>query len=298
MSGNFPVIGLFAKPTPDVQIVLHELISFLHTREHELLLNKTSVGSGEKFKAKILSADKIAEKADLIIVIGGDGSLLHTSREIVNYDIPIIGINRGKLGFLADINPNNFKITLTDILDGKYVEELRSMLEVTIIKNGKKRTALALNDIVLFNSNLSKMLEFNVYIDDQYVMHHRADGLITSTPTGSTAYSMSGGGPILYPTLNALTLLPMFAHTLSSRPLVIDNKSEIKLVLLKRPDIEPRISCDGQVHIDLDCNDEIYIRTHSKALKLIHPLNYNYFQTLSEKLGWNHNLTSERFMQG
>jgi len=296
MSGTFPAIGLFAKPNQDVQLVLQEVISFLEKRGHELLISKDSIPHGATLAAKTLSPDKIAEKADLIIVIGGDGSLLHTAREIVDYNIPVLGINRGKLGFLADINPHSLTKELSEILDGVYIEESRSMLAVKIISHGKTQHALALNDVVLFNSNLSKMLEFSIYIDDQYVMSQRADGLITCTPTGSTAYSMSGGGPILSPNLNAVSLLPMFAHTLSSRPLVIDDRCEIKLELIEHANIDPKISCDGQIHINLHCTDQIYIKTHEKRLKLIHPKNYNYFQTLREKLGWNLNLTSDRFI--
>jgi NAD+ kinase len=286
MSSNFPVIGLFAKPNQDMQVVLNDLIAFLRK-------------GGHKFDIKTLTTKEIVAKANLIIVIGGDGSLLHTAREIVDYDIPVVGINRGKLGFLADIKPHHIANELNEILDGHYIEESRTMLAVKILSQaGTIKHSLALNDVVLFNGSLSKMLEFDIYVDNQYVMYQRADGLITSTPTGSTAYSMSGGGPILYPTLNAITLLPMFAHTLSTRPLVINDHCEIKLELFEHNNIEPKISCDGQVHISLECSDKIYIKKHNKHLRLIHPKNYNYFQTLREKLGWNLNLTSDRFTAG
>jgi len=293
MKGLFPRIGLFSKPTgEDISDTLNHLATLLIKRQHEVFIEENSAPLLKNNIATILPSTSIGQHCDLMIVIGGDGTLLKAARAIANDQIPIVGINRGKLGFLADINPSNLEQSLLPILDGDYYQEKRTMLNINIVQNNKVIvTHLALNDAVLHHGDIARLIEFEIFVDNQFVIDQRADGLITSTPTGSTAYALSGGGPIVYPTLDVLTLMPMFPHTLSARPIVINKNSTVKLIISPNNRIDAKISCDGQTHMALSNHDEVHIKAHDKSLNLLHPKDYNYFAILREKLGWNINLT-------
>ncbi len=209
-----------------------------------------------------------------------------------------MGINRGRLGFLTDISPDEIQSKLLSVLEGHYQEESRFLLSATLIRdNNPCAHAIGLNDVVLYSAGLARMLEFEVFINTHFVFRQRADGLISATPTGSTAYALSGGGPILYPTLNAILLLPMLAHTLSSRPLVIDNSSIIELKLAPNCESAPKLSIDGQIHWDLLPSDRILIQKHPQGLRLIHPADHDYFSVLRQKLGWSTDSSSDRWSQ-
>ena len=290
---QFPRIGLFPKSAGAyIAETLNHLAEFLIKRKHKLFIEQSNAALLSHLPVTALASDKIGAQCDLIVVVGGDGSLLKAARAIADNNIPIIGINRGQLGFLADINPHELEQTLTPILNGEYYEEQRTLLCAQIVQN-KQLTSmhLALNDVVLHHGDIARLIEFEIYINDQFVVDHRADGLITSTPTGSTAYSLSGGGPIVYPTLDVITLMPMFPHTLSARPIVVHKNSKIRLVITPSNRIDAKISCDGQTHLSLTANDEVHIQAHNNSLRLLHPKSYNYFAVLREKLGWNINLT-------
>lgn len=289
MSSPFKTIGLFAKTTGEaIADTLQQLIKILQSHGHEVLLEQASANYSQVNNVKNMTSDQIGSHCDLIIVVGGDGSMLKAARSIVDNNIPIIGINRGQLGFLADINPQQLEKTLLPILQGEFIEEQRTMLNVTIIKNNQQTALyLALNDVVLHHGDVARLLEFELYINNEFVFDQRSDGLIASTPTGSTAYALSGGGPIIYPNLDVISLVPMFPHTLSARPIVINKNSHIKLTLTKYNQMHAKISCDGQTHMTLDAGDEIHIQSHKNNLRLLHPQNYNYFSVLREKLGWN-----------
>ncbi|BAC24256.1 yfjB [Wigglesworthia glossinidia endosymbiont of Glossina brevipalpis] len=241
-------------------------------------LNLNNVISGSTFD--------IGEKADLAIIIGGDGSMLRIAKILSNYPIKVIGINTGNLGFLTDLNPKSALSTLNYILNGNFYEEKRFLLNVITIKNNIKSKKHILNEVVVHSNNVAKMIEFKVYIDDVFSFFQRADGLIISTPTGSTAYSLSAGGPILMPLLNAIIIIPMFPHGLYSRPLVISAKSKIKIKFSKKI-LNLSISCDGTSPFKVYRNNEIVIKKSKKFLKLIHSNNYNYFNVLRKKLGWS-----------
>lgn len=234
----------------------------------------------------VVTKDLICEKCDLIIVVGGDGSLLNAAHTAVDYGLPVLGINRGRLGFLTDIRPDQLG-KIDEVLSGHYFEEERFLLDATIYHpNGEITKTVALNDVVLLPGNIAHMIEFEVHINHQMICYQRADGIIIATPTGSTAYALSGGGPILHPQLDAIVLVPMFPHTLSSRPIVVKSDSEITLSLSPNNQVTPRVSCDGQERILLSPGGKITIKKKPKMLRLIHPLDYNYFETLREKLGW------------
>lgn len=288
MTMHFPTIGLMGKYTnPEVKSSLTSLVTFLQSQKRNVIL--------ENHCAKLLSelnvpgADKaaLAEQVDLIIVVGGDGSLLDAARLAVDHDIPVLGINRGRRGFLADISPQAITQSLEPLLKGQYTEENRFLLEMTLLRNEKEiANGTALNDVVLYSGDIAKMIEFQVIIDGQFVCRQRSDGIITATPTGSTAYALAGGGPILHPSLAAIALVPMHPPILSSRPIVVDSKSEITLHLMPENKLSPRLSCDGQLHFDTEPDDTILIKRKAKELRLLHPTDYDYYHTLRSKLGW------------
>lgn len=234
----------------------------------------------------------LGEICDLVIVVGGDGSLLGAARALAKFNTPVLGINRGRLGFLTDISPDDTMLEAVQaVLDGEYVEERRFLLNAEMKRDGNPiGYASALNDVVLHPGKSARMIAFDLYIEGQFVYSLRSDGLIVSTPTGSTAYSLSGGGPIMHPRLDALVLVPMFPHTLSSRPIVVDGKSEIKIIVSPEQDIYPTVSCDGQNHIPCAPGDAITIRKKSHKLKLIHPQGHNFYEICRTKLGWASNL--------
>lgn len=289
MTGPFQRIGLFAKHnTRSVADTFEKLVEFLKKRGHTLAVEARSATLLSAKPDSIVPQEALGEVSDLVIVVGGDGSLLNAARAIVSHQIPILGINRGRLGFLADILPENMEQELGQILEGQYLKEQRMLIKATL-KRGQNiiGSGIALNDIVLYAGNIARMIDFEVTINQNFMLRQQADGLITSTPTGSTAYALSAGGPILYPTLNAITVVPMCPHTLSSRPIVVDSNSQIEIVLTKNNLIEPKLSCDGQLHFDLQANDRIFIQKHEFELSLIHPLKHTYFSVLREKLGWS-----------
>ena len=234
----------------------------------------------------IVPAEQLKEKIDLLIVVGGDGSLLNAAQIAVPKWLPVLGINRGRLGFLTDIPTNEFE-KIETILKGNYKEEMRFLLDMRAKHDNKViARGIALNDVVLSPGDIAKMIEFDIYINGEFVCHQRADGLIVTTPTGSTAYALSGGGPILHPQLDAVALVPMFPHALSSRPIVIDGDSEIKINILRENDVSPYVSHDGQPRVPLLPEGSIHISKYQHPLRLIHPRDYNYYDILRRKLDW------------
>ncbi len=241
---------------------------------------------------QVSKVSMLGEICDLVIVVGGDGSLLGAARALNRSNIPLLGINRGRLGFLTDISPDDTMCEeVQAVLDGEYDTEKRFLLDAEVKRDGNPiGSSTALNDVVLHPGKSARMIGFDLYIEGQFVYNLRADGLIVSTPTGSTAYSLSGGGPIMHPVLDALVLVPMFPHTLSSRPIVVDGKSEIKIVVDASQDIYPTVSCDGQTHTPCAPGDSITIRKKAHKLTLLHPKGHNFYEICRTKLGWSSNL--------
>lgn len=229
----------------------------------------------------------IGEQCDLAIVIGGDGTLLHAARELVNAQVPIVGVNRGRLGFLVDVCPDEGLDQLTGILQGQYIEEERLMLSTRILRDGKSiGSSLAFNDTVIRVRDLLQIMDFDVIIDDVLVTHQRADGIIIATPSGSTAYSLSNGGPIVGPTINSFILQPISPHTLTSRALLVDSNSKVTVHLWDDEILKAQVVCDGQVYMEATLGDMIEIRCLERRVKLLHPETYDYHQILREKLNW------------
>ena len=265
---------------------LKKLIQYFNAIKFPVVLEEST---SLRFDLKIESIheNEFCSEHDLLVVVGGDGSLLSASRLASQYDIPIIGINRGQLGFLTDITPNDMLHQLQLILKGQFIEEKRNLLRARLY-DGKQELleSRALNDVVLSRGNSAYLVEFNVYIDSQFVTHYRADGLILSTPTGSTAYNLSAGGPILHPQLQAFAMVPMFSHSLNARPLVIPNSSQIRVDISTDNLAALTLYLDGQQTHLAHPGQKLIIDSHPQTLRLLHPTNYLYYDTLRIKLGW------------
>ena len=234
-----------------------------------------------------LPEDDLGRAADLVIAVGGDGTMLYASRLVAGRDVPLLGINRGRLGFLADITPGEMLRRLDEVLAGDYDEEHRLMLEA-VIDNGSAppRRALALNDVVLQKRDTGRMLDFENWIDGVYVNTHGGDGLVIATPTGSTAYALSGGGPIIHPSLDAIALVPICPHTLSDRPIVIRADARIEVRVLPRPDTRAEVACDGLPLGELGPGERLSVAAARERVVLIHPRGHDYFRLLRSKLHW------------
>ncbi|WP_165310522.1 NAD(+) kinase [Vibrio ziniensis] len=293
MKKPFEVIAIIGKPRDQQAIQTHkELYQWLTVLGYPVFIDDrlkeilTDIPQ-DHFSSLI----ELGKKADLAIVVGGDGNMLGAARVLSRFDISVIGVNRGNLGFLTDLNPEDFQSRLQAVLEGDYMEEERFLLEAEVHRHGQiKSHNAALNEAVLHPGKIAHMIEFEVYIDDNFAFSQRSDGLIISTPTGSTAYSLSGGGPIVSPSLNAITLVPMFPHTLSCRPLVVDGKRRIKLVVSPDNRGTQEVSCDGQISLPVSPGDEVIIYQSPNVLKLIHPKDYSYYSVLRSKLGWSSKL--------
>ena len=235
----------------------------------------------------VFESQHLAEHGDLIIVVGGDGSLLHTARSFVDNNIPILGINLGHLGFLADVSVTNMLEIVAEVLNGDFTKEERCLLSCQIEQDGNVLSQhLALNDVVVHRKETLKMIEFDVFIDDKFVNNQRADGLIVTTPTGSTAYALSSGGPIMHPGVNAIGLVSICPHTMSHRPLLIPGDSEV-VIRVKESNKGATVSFDGQTSVAIASGQDIRVRQHGSFIHLLHPKNYDYFEIIRSKLHWS-----------
>jgi NAD+ kinase len=238
-------------------------------------------------KARAVQEAGIVADADLIIAVGGDGTMLYAAALTGGGKVPLLGVNRGRLGFLADISPPEMLENLEQILDGNYSRETRLLLEAKITaSDGSQRLAVALNDIVLQRRETGRMVDVETRIADRYVNTHAGDGLIVATPTGSTAYALSCGGPIIEPLLDAVVIVPICPHTLGDRPIVIPANLDIEVRLLPRHDTKAEVSVDGHSLGELDPDDRLLISESANRITLIHPPGYDYYGILRSKLHW------------
>ncbi len=293
MAGDqFRNIGLIGRlGSTQVIDTLRRLKKFLGERGLQVILEERTATVMPGHGVQVCSKQILGEACDLVIVVGGDGSLLDAARAISRYKTPVLGVNRGRLGFLTDISPSEVEEKVGEVLEGKYFHEKRFLLDVVIKRDGNPiATGDGLNDVVMHPGKATRMIEFELTIEGQFVYSQRSDGLIVATPTGSTAYSLSGGGPIMHPKLDALVLVPMFPHTLSSRPIVVDGNSEIKILIGPANETYPMITCDGQINLNAAPGDVVTIRKKPQKLNLIHPMNHNYYEICRTKLGWGSRL--------
>jgi NAD+ kinase len=241
----------------------------------------------DTLSARAVADDALARNADLIIAVGGDGTMLHAAGLAATVDVPLLGINRGRLGFLADVSPADMLKSLDQVLGGNYTSESRLQLEAKVTAaDGSEKTALALNDVVLQRRETGRMLDFETRIAKKYVNTHMGDGLIAATPTGSTAYALSCGGPIIQPQLDAIVVVPICPHTLSDRPIVIPANQEIEVQLLAREDTKAEVSVDGHTLGEITPDDSLMIRESKHRITLIHPPGYDFYEILRSKLHW------------
>jgi NAD+ kinase len=286
---NINKIVLMGRPkVPGVPETVNALYHFLKQRRVQIAFDAETAKMLSAEETPLIINDNILSTSELAIVVGGDGSLLNAAHLALPHDLPVLGINRGRLGFLTDIHPQDLN-KVAEVLDGHYRIEQRFLLDARLYAEASPNAFaqdVALNDVVLLPGDIAHMIAFETYVDGQFVCKQRADGLIIATPTGSTAYALSGGGPILYPQLDAVVLVPMFPHTLSSRPIVVSGSSEIELRISSINTISPHVSCDGQNRIPLPPGGVVRVKKKSQLLRLVHPQDYNYFKTLREKLKW------------
>ena len=244
--------------------------------------------AGMNVKKKLIKSDSyILKNTDLLISIGGDGSLLSLARKFGRHGLPIMGINLGSLGFLTDVRPEELTTSLIDVFKGEYSKEERFFLESSVGDTKKKN--IALNEIVIHSGSVAQLIEYELFIDNNFVFRQKADGLSISTPTGSTAYSLSGGGSIIHPDVGAISIIPMFPHSLSSSPLVINKECEMKLEIVDTK--KSMLSFDSHDSIILKRGDVVSIKKADKPLNLIHPLDHDFYSACRDKLGWSMNIS-------
>lgn len=273
--------------------VLSRLLDLLAQHEVQVVLEESLGAVIADHRLPLVSAASIGEQADMAIVVGGDGSLLAAARNLAKSGTPVLGVNRGRLGFLTDITPDEMSQQIPAVLAGQFTREERFLLDADVKRNGELvGHGGALNDVVVASGTSAQMIDLELYIDDIFVYRQRADGLIVATPTGSTAYALSGGGPILHPKLDVVLLVPMYPHALSSRPIVVDGDSEIRIdILRERNDLHPPVTCDGQVHMTAEPGDSVHIKKKPHKLTLLHPLDHSFYASCRDKLRWSHALT-------
>jgi len=287
---NFKNVAIYSS-LKDIKVVsiANQVIEVLESLGINCMFPESSAISG-KIHNKIDKDRTILNKSDLIIAIGGDGTLLSSSRNFGMHGIPILGINLGKLGFLTDIAPSNITSDLNKIINGEFLEDKRIFLEATIGRNNEKYKAL--NEIVLHSGSIAQLIEYDLFINEEFVYRQKADGLIVSTPTGSTAYSLSGNGPIVSPDVKAFTLLPMFPHSLNARTFIIDQDKEIRLSVQKKS--KAFLSMDSHLNLKVTSKEDVYIRKAQNELTLIHPKDHSFLSSCRDKLGWSLGIPSKK----
>lgn len=289
MHNSFKTVGIIGKHSdPRIVETMLGLLTFLKQKNISAIIDSESAKLLAINSVKSYGTDTIGALCDLIIAIGGDGTFLTAARAIANYNIPLIGINLGRLGFLVDISPEQVNVKLDKILNGQFLEEKRYLLQTKIIRNQKIiHQETAVNEVVVHRWITPSMIEIVTHIDGVFLNSQRSDGLIISTPTGSTAYSLSAGGPILYPSLKALVLVPLSPHTLSNRPIVIDDNSKIEISFCQTKQINALVTCD---HLEIPkvlISDKILIKKLPNPIRILHPEDHDFFHILREKLSWS-----------
>src|SRR5260221_11309478 len=286
----FNTIALIGRyHSPDVAAALATMGEYLRRQGRAVLLEKETAATNRVGGVPIADYDEIGARADLVVVQGGDGSMLNAARNLAGRDVSLVGVNQGRLGFMTDIASSKMLDAMAEILAGRHAVEERTMLAAEVRRDGTVTlAALALNDAVVNKGSVGRLIEFVVNIDGEFVYDLRADGLIVATPTGSTAYALSSGRPILQPSVPGFALVPICPHTLSNRPIMVSDRTVMR-ICLKRS-IEARLHFTGQLQFDLQEGDRVVIRRAKHTIKFVHPPGYSYFTMLREKLHWSEGL--------
>ena len=290
MESPFKTVALIGKyNAPEITGPLLRLAAFLSGKGVAVVVDSITAGHLDQHPYRTMELGEMEGAVDLAIVLGGDGTMLNIARALAPFGIPLAGVNQGRLGFLTDISLDTMQQTIAAMLEGKFVTEQRMLLATRILRNGAEVfSSRALNEVVVHRGNGSNMIEFEVRIDGEYLYNQRADGLIVATPTGSTAYALSAGGPILHPSLNMIELVPVCPHTLSNRPIVVKSESLIEILMHRSSNV--RVRFDSHSYFDLQGHDKLEILRYPKPVSLLHPVGHSYYHTLREKLLWNKTL--------
>lgn len=280
---NIALIGKYMNPENREQILA--LASFLTERQISVMVEEDTARYCGITGYSTVHMNAIGAGADLAIVLGGDGTMLSVARVLMDDKIPLVGINRGRFGFLTDLTSDCMLEGITKIIAGEYSIEQRMLLTASVLRNGEMiGDGCAMNDVVVSKGSIARLIELEVHIDDLFVYRQRSDGLIIATPTGTTAYSLSAGGPILHPALDAIALVPICPHTLSNRPIAIHSDSKIEITLVHAEDA--RVHFDGQLQLSLLQGDKIMVERADKTVPLLHPLGHSHYDMLRKKLHW------------
>ena len=281
-------IGLIGKyGDPQIAPIITDLIEFLQGRGLNVMLEQATAEILALRHAHVHPIAEIGKHIDLAVVVGGDGTMLNAARNIAGFKVPMIGVNRGRLGFLTDIAAAHMLADLGRVLDGDFKSEERLLLAAEVVRDGRGvHTSNAFNDVVVNKGPLARLIEFESYVNDEFVNSVRADGVIVATPTGSTAYALSAGGPILQPTLPAMVLVPICPHTLSDRPLALSSDSRIEIVMTNTGNQGASVTFDGQSNYSLFDHDRIRVQRAATPVILIHPSRRSHFEVLRAKLRW------------
>ena len=286
---QFKVAALVARPDADrIAGTLETLYHYLVNRGVKVLVERKSSKALKGLNPEVRELEALGEDCDFALIVGGDGTLLAAARTLAPFDIPLIGVNLGRLGFLADILPEHLEKRLGEVLDGRFDLEERFMLEAQIKRDEAvvfRQTAV--NDVVIHRSSTTGMLEIVTHIDTVFLNSQRSDGLIISTPTGSTAYALSAGGPILSPSLQAIVLAPVNPHALSNRPIVVESECVIGISFKKGKQFGARLVCDNIQSPPIEVNDRIEVRKAARPFRLLHPPGYDFYEILRAKLNWS-----------
>lgn len=290
MKTPFKTVALIGKyNSVELSEPLLRLASFLKQRGLEVLLAQQTAERIGSVPYEAVSMAELGARADLAVVMGGDGTMLNVARELIEFNVPLVGVNQGRLGFLTDVSIEHMLGTIDEILAGEYAAEDRFLLSTAVRRQGQIISqAYAFNDVVVSKGMSGRLIELEVFIDGQFVYSQRSDGLVVATPTGSTAYALSAGGPILHPTLEAMALVPICPHTLSNRPIAINSHSVVEILVLHA--VDASVHFDGQSHMDLQQNDWVVARRSENDVRLLHPLGHSYYDTLRQKLRWGEKL--------
>lgn len=280
---NVALIGKYN--APEMRDNVLAMAEFLAAEQLDVFVEEQTARHCNIAGYQLLSMSVIGERVDLAVVLGGDGTMLAVSRQLANSDIPLIGVNQGRVGFLTDVSSANMLAEMRKIILGEFSIEQRILLTATVMRNGQVVShGRAMNDVVVNKSGMSRLIELEVNIDGQFVHKQRSDGLILATPTGTTAYALSAGGPILHPTLDAITLVPICPHTLSNRPIAINSSSKVEITLVHAEDAA--VHLDGQLQIDLMIGDKVLVERDQQTVSLLHPMGHSHYDMLRQKLNW------------
>ena len=286
----FPVrvcalVGKFTDPR--VAETAHALIPFLQSRQVEVLFSDDAQIAEEPAGVQRTPEETFGERADLIIAIGGDGTLLYAARLVARHGVPLLGVNRGRLGFLTDVMPNDMFPSIEAALRGELEKDERPLLSACLFAaNGSTAESLALNDVVLQKLATGRMIDFSTHVNGNYVNKHAGDGIVVASATGSTAYALSCGGPIVEPHLDVLVVAPICPHTLSDRPIIVSAQSTLEFHLLERPDSRAQVTCDGTVIGEIEPGDRLQVKPAKERITLLHPVGHDYYRLLRSKLHW------------